>query len=209
MIPAPELTIDLWRQRLQHHTQDTPYRGRALTKFPEDLRIYQTLIEQSQPEVIIEIGTFQGGSALWFADQLRALTPGGLVITIDINDTPPLDDPDIIAIVGDATNPDTYDLVAELVGGRRCMVIEDSAHTYPVTTAVLRLYPELVTPGQWLVVEDGVIDIDELRLPHWPRGVTPAIEEFLKTPTGQKFTRHFIDRYVLTCHPGGWLQRNP
>ena len=204
----PERTIDLWRHRLVHHTSDKPYRGRGLQKFPEDLRVYQTLIEEQQPEVIVEVGTKDGGSALWFADQLRALTGGGHVITIDIDPVRPLEDLDVTAIHGDATHPATLDQVNTLVAGSTCMVVEDSAHTYPTTKAVLDMYAPFVTPGQWFVVEDGVVDVEELRInPHWPRGVTPAIVDFLSSPAGGDFTRHWLDQYIITGHPGGWLQR--
>jgi cephalosporin hydroxylase len=202
----PERTIDVYRQRLARHTQDTPYRGRALNKFPEDLRVYQTIIEAAQPDTILEVGSYDGGSALWFADQLRALTIGGQVISIDINPVRPVNDPDVTFIHGNAIHPDTINHVRGLAG-TRVMVIEDSAHTYPVTKAVLNAYAGLVTPGQWFVVEDGVVDIEELRLPGWPRGVTPALEEFLATPTGKEFKRYHFDQYTFTCHPGGWLRK--
>ena len=202
----PERTIDVYRQRLAQHTQDAPYRGRALAKFPEDLRLYQTIIETSQPDTIIEVGSFDGGSALWFADQLRALTTGGRVISIDINPVRPVNDPDVTFIHGNAIHPDTINHVRTLIG-TRVMVVEDSAHTYPVTQAVLNMYSHLVTPGQWMIVEDGVVDIEELRLPGWPAGVTPALEEFLTTPIGKSFSQHRFDQYVFTCHPGGWLRK--
>lgn len=204
----PERTLDLWRQRLVQHTSDGTYRGRSLVKFPEDLRIYQTIIESAQPQAIVEIGTWHGGSALWFADQLRALCGGGLVITVDINPVPPVDDPDVVMVRGDATHPAVIGKVGRLIGDRSCMVVEDSAHNFDVTRAVLENYSPFVTAGQWFVVEDGVVDVPELRLNGWPRGVVPAIEEFLASPEGQSFTRHWRNEYVLTCHPGGWLQRD-
>lgn len=208
-VNIPERSIDLWRQRLATHTTNDTYKGRALVKFPEDLRIYQRVIEASQPEVIVELGSWDGGSAVWFADQLRTFQyGGGHVVSIDINPVTPTHDHNVTFIQGDATDPHLFEMIGDIIGDRTCMVVEDSAHTYEITSAILSLYPRLVTPGQWLVVEDGVVDIEELRLPGWPRGVIPAIDEFLATPFGATFTQHHLDQYILTCHPGGWLQKD-
>lgn len=204
-VPFNMTVTDLWRTRLQNHTSDT-YRGRLLSKFPEDLRTYQHLIENSQPEVVVELGTHDGGSALWFADQLQTFCGGGEVISVDINEARPVDRPDITLIHGDLTSQEMADKVATMVDGRRCMVVEDSAHTYDVTLAALELYSGLVQQGQWFIVEDGVVDEERLRLPYWPQGVQRAVTDFCATRLGQRFTRHWLAPYGLTCHHGGWLQ---
>jgi cephalosporin hydroxylase len=48
-----------------------------MSKFHEDLRVYQHVIWLSQPDVVIEIGAQFGGSALWFRDRRRALAAYG------------------------------------------------------------------------------------------------------------------------------------
>ena len=67
-----------WRSRLKQHTNDS-YLGIGLFKFPEDLRTYEHIIWNSRPNVIIEIGTLQGGSALWFRDRLAVLAKYGFI----------------------------------------------------------------------------------------------------------------------------------
>lgn len=178
-----------------------------MVKFPEDLRTYQRIIERSQPRVIVEVGSWIGGSALWFADQLRALCGGGRVISVDVRHVPPVDDPDITFIHGDATDPAVVDVVRGFVGDDPCMVVEDSAHTFDVTSAVLEAYAPMVSVGQWLVVEDGIVDDEVLRRDWMPRGVVPALNEFLATDVGGLFEQHWLADYLLTCHPGGWLRR--
>src|SRR5262245_27673868 len=79
---------DYWHDRAAQHTQDK-YAGVPLSKFPEDLRVYEHLRWAERPNVVIEIGTKNGGSALWFRDRLRTLAAYGLisefrVITIDV-----------------------------------------------------------------------------------------------------------------------------
>ena len=86
---------DLWRARLGQVLHET-YAGLPLVKFAEDLRIYERLLWSARVDVVIEIGTFVGGSALWFRDRLRAmraLSPvrahpsdgAPLVISVDID----------------------------------------------------------------------------------------------------------------------------
>ena len=57
-----------------------------------------------------------------------------------------------------------------------CFVVEDSAHTYETTLAALGSFARFVPQGGFFVVEDGCVDIEEMRLaPDWPRGVLPAM----------------------------------
>lgn len=67
---------DYWVDRLYQHVLDC-YAGLPLAKFPEDLRLYEHLIWLARPDVIIEIGTFGGGSALWLRDKLPTLATYG------------------------------------------------------------------------------------------------------------------------------------
>jgi hypothetical protein len=69
-------------------------------------------------------------------------------------------------------------------------------------------YWDLVPVGGWFIVEDGIIDIEELRHnPATPRGVIPALDAFMLTDIGKKFSRHRLAPYGITSNPGGWLQR--
>jgi cephalosporin hydroxylase len=197
---------DYWRQRLSQHTQDS-YRGRTLAKFPEDLRTYQHLLEVSRPEVVVELGTYDGGSAVWFADQLQVmLGPGREVITVDLARRRPLRDRRIRSLVGDLADPLIADRVTRFVDGRRALVIDDSAHTYSTTLAALKGYSHLVQIGCWFVVEDGVVDEPDLTL--WPgvMGVQAAITDFMASEQGERFTRHALAPYGLTTCQTGWLE---
>lgn len=44
--------------------------------------------------------------------------------------------------------------------------------------------------------------------PEWPRGVLPALNEWLATPAGSNFRqRRDMELYGITCHPEGFLER--
>lgn len=206
MTPNLDQTLrEFWGWRLKIHFNDR-YRDRALLKMPEDLRTYQKVIEETRPNVIIELGTFEGGSAMWFHDQMAAIV-GGAVYVITVDGMPcNLHHPGVIIVTGDLRDPETVDRVAANIGWNdRVMVVEDSAHTYEVTSAALNLYGELVTPGCYFVVEDGIVDEPEISI--WPEvhGVQPAIVDFLARD--KTFTREWRDEFGLTMHQGGWLRK--
>jgi cephalosporin hydroxylase len=116
----------------------------------------------------------------------------------------------ISLIEGDVCDPQMRAQVGQLIGTDDvCMVVEDSAHVYATTEAALRLYCDLVPLGGYFVVEDGCIDVEWMRVkPEWPRGVLPALGDWLQTAQGSDFTvRRDIEAYGITCHPSGFLQR--
>jgi cephalosporin hydroxylase len=79
---------------------------------------------------------------------------------------------------------------------------------YETTRAALEGFASFVRPGGWFVVEDGCVDDEELRLEGWPRGVLPAVRDWLETPPGREFgVRRDLELYGMTCHPSGFLQR--
>jgi cephalosporin hydroxylase len=228
----PSVTADLttgalreyWLARAAQHTQDS-YAGVPLSKFPEDLRTYEHLLWETGGDTVLEIGTQAGGSALWFRDRLllnrryRRTAHEPTVISVDVTQASAraeLDsaDPDwektIALVEGDIRDPATSDTVASLVPpDARCFVVEDSAHEYDTTIAALTQFARFVPRGGFFVVEDGCVDIEELRLAHdWPRGVLPALHDWLETPLGREFrVRRDLELYGTSCHPEGFLQR--
>lgn len=215
--------VGLWRSRLEQHLTDW-YCGIRISKFPEDLRVLEHLLWAQQPEAVVELGCQFGAGALWYADRLESLARYGgaadpLVVAVDIDTAAArraLDgvDPDwerrIVLLEGDVTTPELAERVRAALGGRtNCLVIEDSAHVYETTRAALELYWDLVPRGGYFVVEDGVVDVEDLRLlEDWPRGVLPAVADFLAGPIGAEFVqRPDLERYGMTSHPGGFLQR--
>jgi cephalosporin hydroxylase len=214
---------EYWLERASRHRQDI-YAGVRLAKFPEDLRVYEHLIWASKPDVVIEIGTLHGGSALWFRDRLRTLAGYGhidrpLVISIDLQvdearedlrRVDPAYEETVVLLQGDVTDPGLPDEVEALLpADARCLVAEDSAHVFGTTMAALMGFARFVPPRGFFVIEDGSVDHDEMRAsPDWPRGVLPAVREWLMTDEGRKFTvRRDLEIYGITSNPEGFLQR--
>ena len=200
------------------------YAGTPLFKLPEDLRVYEHLLWASAPQVVIEIGAAGGGSSLWFRDRLRTLAAyrkvcNPLVVTVEIDPSRTIDalesaDPDwrssIQVVAGDVCDPDTARRVRDIVPpGAQVLVSEDSAHVYETTWSALTHFSPLVQPGGYFVVEDGCVDMEELRLEEgWPRGVLRALHDWSATDAGRAFrVRRDLELYALTTNVEGYLQR--
>lgn len=213
---------DLWFARAEQHVSDT-YAGVRILKFPEDLRTYEHLLWTMRADAVVEIGTRYGGSALWFRDRLRDMRTYGRigesrVISIDVDLTLAHTalreaDPDHDAITlleADVRDPTLPDRVRDLLPeGARCLVVEDSQHVYETTSAALAGFADFVPLGGYFVVEDGWVDVEEMRLDDTlPRGVLPAIADWLNTSEGQRFrVRRDLELYGMSGYPGGFLQR--
>lgn len=218
-----ETLAAFWRQRLEQHFRDS-YAGIPMTKFPEDLAIYEHLLWQRRPQIVLELGVFHGGSTLWFRDRLASLAryggPEGRVIAVDLNlDTAranvralgPRAEEGIEWVQGDLNDPEFIAVVERHVSpGAEVLVVEDAAHDAACTDAALRGLSHLVRPGGFYVVEDTCVDVERLRgAEDWPRGCGAALNAWLaETGVGARFRRRpDLQPYGVTCHPGGVLER--
>jgi cephalosporin hydroxylase len=86
------------------------------------------------------------------------------------------------------------------------MLILDSDHRRDHVRRELDVYHRLVTPGSYILVQDGVIDV----LPMFARGrpgPLPAVEAFLRDHQQFELDRPRCERFLITHHPKGWLRR--
>lgn len=195
---------------------ETTYCGIPTRKNPLDMWVYQELIWKTQPDYIVEIGTYNGGSALALAHLLDQIGKGE-VITLDIMTyTIPrivYDHPRVTIIEGDATTKDIFEQVSQQVmchngfttERSRVLVIEDSAHTLDNTLKVLECYSPLLSEGDYFIVEDSILG-NGLSEPPDGKGPMPAIEQFLeKNPNFEQ--KEELESFGLTFNPRGFLQR--
>ena len=187
------------------------YRGRALLKSPFDLSLYTQLIERLRPRTIIEIGTFQGGSAIWFADMLSIQGIEGRVVTVDLQ-SPTLEDRRITALAGSATALEfvlSNTLLSSLA--RPWLVVEDSAHNKETCLSVLEFFDRKLTPGDYIVIEAGVVrGLPGERYQSYQDGPSRAIESFLlRRGEDYDIDSELCDffGYNATYNPNGWLRR--
>ncbi len=97
--------------------------GVEVLKYPTDLLVYQEIIHEIRPDLIVETGTHQGGSALFFASILE-LIGRGQVISIDVaarNNLPR--HPRITYLVGSSTSEGVLADVARRAAGLETVLV--------------------------------------------------------------------------------------
>ncbi len=184
----------------------TNWFGARIAKMPTDLWIYQEILWDTKPQLIIECGTFHGGSALYFAS-LFDLLGEGEVVSVDVTAQPGRPThPRITYVNGSSTSAEIAEqLRARAAGVERVMVILDSDHSQAHVAGELELYASLVTKGCYLVVEDSVVNGNPI-LPNYGAGPMEALQAFL--PSHPEFR---IDtereKFGATFFPSGFLER--
>jgi cephalosporin hydroxylase len=211
--PALRTTIVDQFQRLYYHSDPsiwkaTTYRGITTWKCPLDLWVYQEILHEVRPGVVIETGTGYGGSALYLADLCETLGHGE-VFTIDIQDrATEVEHPRLTKILGSSADKAIRDhVLREAPGNEPVVVILDSDHTAGHVLSELRLWADTVTPGSYLVVEDTNIDGHPV-LPGFGPGPGEAVTSFLAERTDFTIDRS-REKFLLTWNPGGFLRRTP
>lgn len=177
------------------------YRGLICLKTPFDLALYTRLIWELAPRTIIEFGSYQGGSALWFADQLELLSSSDSSVQSFDNRS--------ACISPSITNP------------------RIRFHAIDLTDADDRLRDVLRTlPHPWLVVDDAHVDVLSLFAlvdDYMAEGDYYVIEDvFLKSSaelahaaathvstSGYAVDTDYADGFGrnVTCAPNAWLRK--
>tara|TARA_R110002020_G_scaffold82873_1_gene205403 strand:- start:9000 stop:9641 length:642 start_codon:yes stop_codon:yes gene_type:complete len=182
------------------------YRGIPCQKCPFDYVIYQMIIDKVKPDLIIEIGTNEGGSTLYLADLLQ-IYGKGQIHSIDISDkcSVLVKDHPLIKLFHDGWDQYDFSLAS---GFERILVIEDSSHQYKNTLGAIERFKNLVSIGSYLIVEDGIVE--ELG---WSKsfggGPVRAIEEFLVNNEQFTVDKYWEDYFGLsaTFNTKGFLKR--
>jgi cephalosporin hydroxylase len=199
--------------------QNTKWLGVPCWKLPFDAFIIQDIIYEIKPDYIIETGTAYGGSALFYASILEAISDiVGTVLTIDIELKHDLYKPNVKKSVrdrikyigGGSTNEQVVKEISRIVNltdtwMTKNIVILDSWHSYDHVRKELDLYAPFVSVGSYMIVEDTHVSGHPVEW-EWGKGPFEAVEDFLKT--NDNFEVDY-DRevYFMTFNPGGYLKR--
>jgi cephalosporin hydroxylase len=189
------------------------YKGVPALKCPMDIAIYMDVLFDLRPGTVIEFGSNKGGSALWLADMLEVFGLSDTkVYSYDINPVADLKDPRIVF-----GYCDTGDLSASLSDGfmralpRPLLVIDDASHNYHHVLNVLEFCHRHSAPGDYFIVEDGLISIVGVEDMHgYEGGPFQAIQTFLqKHPNHYAIDRARCDFYGpnVTWNPDGYIRR--
>lgn len=185
----------------------TNWLGVPVWKSPLDLWIYQEIIHETRPDLIIETGTAFGGSALFLAsicDQINC----GEIVSIDIEARAERSQhPRIRYWNGSSIAAEILEQVAALAGrAARVMVILDSDHRCEHVLAELHAYAPFVSPGCYLVVEDTNVNGHPVFAEHGP-GPKEAVDLFLAESADFTVDKS-REKFFLTFNPSGYLRRH-
>ena len=190
--------------------ESVTWMGMKIWKNPLDAWIYQEILHEVRPDVVIEIGSRFGGSTKYFADLLE-LMGRGVVISIDPHrEEYTLTHERVIALTGKSAEPDILLQVSELCQGKTVFVIQDGDHRKERVLEDLENYAGFVSVGSYFIVEDGIVDLfhseDGLGFKEEDPGPLAAVETFLG-----RHPEFVVDssreRYILTYNPKGFLKR--
>ena len=153
------------------------WKEHSLYKTSSDLVLYWMILQDVKPDVIIELGSGDGGSAVWLADMAHALGLDTHVYSYDIN-KPKLNHPRVTFIeydlmkINQQTKPPCWEF---FLGGK--LLIED-AHVN--LKNVLDLFDNILSKDDYLIVEDS-----------------DAKQEIIRDFAGEKEPKYKLDQFFL------------
>ena len=163
--------------------------------------MYQEIIHEVRPDVIIECGSYKGGSALFLASMCD-LVNNGRVISVDVMPWFRPKHRRISYILGSSTDPAIVESIRGEIDGS-VMAILDSAHDKGHVLDEMRAYAPMVT--SYLIVEDTNVNGHPIA-PDFGPGPMEAVEQFLAE--NDEFERDDSrEKFLLSFNPGGWLRR--
>ncbi len=184
----------------------TLWMGHKAAKCPMDMWVYQELMVRLRTDLVIETGTWMGGSALYFA-HLLDLMGHGRVITVDIHTQPGRPEHDRIDYLEGSSIDDR---IVEEIGNRASdsssvLVILDADHHAEFKLEEMNRYAPMVTPESYLIAEDSCFD----HYPAWPEfgpGPAHAVNQFIKSNRDFEIDRR-QERHMITFCPRAFLRR--
>lgn len=185
--------------------KNTYWLGIECLKCPLDLWVYQEIISDLKPDIIIETGTYKGGSALFLAS-ICDLVGKGSIITIDIKKQITPKHERIKYIIGSSTDKKIINEIQYLINNKEnVMVIIDSDHSKEHVLKELKIYSEFVSVSSYLIVEDTNINGHPVH-PNFAPGPMEAVDEFLRNNIN--FVRDKNkEKFFLSFNPRGFLRR--
>lgn len=224
---AFDSVADLWVRLgwVRKYSYGFSWLGRPIIQLPDDMIRIQEAIYQVQPDVLIETGIAHGGSLIFYSSVMEMIGKGhviGLDIDIRAHNRAAIESHPmakrITMIEGSSV---AHDVVAQVKARIKpddiVMLILDSNHERDHVAAELAAYAELVTPGSYILSQDGVMKL----VAGMPRtnadwdvnNPITAVEAFLASHPDfeMKLPLRLFDETLETpeCshHPIGWLRR--
>ena len=185
MAPAGEAYVKWFHEA--NVWKDMTWHGVHTLKLPSDVWNYQEIIFERRVEHVIETGTRHGGAALFFAEALAARGARGPVVSIDVEPraNQVRQHAGIHFLVGDSAAPAMVERALALLPAGRgpLFLILDADHSRDHVLRELRAWVPRLRAGDYLVVEDTIVNGHPVRPEHGP-GPMEAIRDYLEEAGG-------------------------
>lgn len=188
-----------------------PYKNLYMTKLPCDMFIYPNIIYRAKPEVIIEIGTQRGASAIFYSDLLASHK--AYVITVDINS--PNEEilllfkkKNITFIKGNINDTKIIRIILEHCAGKSCLVIDDGSHDKNDIYNTFCSLNHLISIDGFYIIEDGMTNAILMNILPNKQNLQPnkAIASILQNYPAFKLFKAY-DEYIFSTVLMGIVQR--
>lgn len=193
--------------------------GVPVIQVPADIVATQEVIWNCRPQVIIETGIARGGSLILYSSILELIGEGTVIgVDIDIRahnrrtiEGHPLSKR-ISMIEGSSVDATVIaDVRNRIEGLERVMVLLDSNHTHEHVLSELRAYGPMVSPGQYLIVMDTIVEhiAPQTHRPRpWGPGNNPAtsVAEYLSETDRFVVDEELNGKLLISSSRGGYLR---
>jgi cephalosporin hydroxylase len=193
--------------------QQTTWMGVQTYKSPMDMWNYQEILVSLQPAVIVEFGTWHGGSALFFSSVMQQIGRPYVVVSVDIAASRISEkakaDPNIRLLTVSSASPEVRESIQFLKQKfpGPTFAILDSDHSKQHVLAEMLNLRDILVAGDYLVVEDSNINGHPVGKSFGP-GPYEAIQEYSRMfPHDYE---HDFDRerkFGFSFAPNGFLRR--
>lgn len=192
--------------------------GLPILQLPQDVVAIQEILFRCQPSIVIEAGVAWGGGTALMASVMDSYRARGL-IAIDLNLADSVKDKveklefktPVHWFRGSSTDPKVLDSVRSLITPEdTVMVLLDSDHSHDHVLSELASYGPLVTPGQYCIVSDTIVEFmpkQDHRPRDWGPGSNPwtAVQQFLQTNFSFQPDAEIDHKLIISFNPGGYL----
>ena len=194
--------------------QSTTWMGVETYKSACDMWNYQEILFELKPSLVIEFGSFRGGSALFFASVMRQIGQPFKLLSVDIDHErlalAAKRDSDILFVESSSTLPAVAERIQQLKSEAPgpIFVILDSDHTMDHVLAEMKLLRPLLSAGDYLIVEDAMLNGHPV-LPAFGPGPYEAIEAYEREfPNDYTHDKERENKFGWTQATNGFLIRN-
>ena len=178
-----------------------------------DMWNYQEILFSLKPSVVIEFGTWHGGSALFFSSIMKQIGRPYIVVSADIEASriseKAKSDPGIRLLTMSSAAPELKEILKDIrkKNPGSAFAILDSDHSKQHVLAEMTNLRDILVAGDYLVVEDSNINGHPVAKSFGP-GPYEAIQEYFRMfPHDYEHDFNRERKFGFSFAPNGFLRR--